>query len=64
MSLFADESTRPPRIGGDRENHRPPGPLILGCRWADRGIQETLVEIDPAPLLSAAATSTPIWRAP
>ena len=42
----------------------PPGPLVLGCRWADRGIPETLVEIDPAPLLAAAATSTPVWRAP
>ncbi len=40
----------------------PPGPLVLGCRWPDRAIPETLVEIDPAPLLSAAATSTTVWR--
>jgi hypothetical protein len=39
----------------------PQGPLVLGCRWPDRGIPETLVEIDPAPLLAAAATSTPVW---
>lgn len=41
----------------------PPGPLVLGCRWPDRAIPETLVEIDPEPLLSAAATSGPVWRA-
>ena len=42
----------------------PPGPLVLGCRWPDRAIPETLVEIDPAPLLSAAATCGPVWGAP
>jgi hypothetical protein len=42
----------------------PQGPLVLGCRWPDRGIPETLVEIDPAPLLSAAASSAPVWGAP
>lgn len=42
----------------------PPGPLVLGCRWPDRSISETLVEIDPAPLLAAAATSTPVWGTP
>jgi len=42
----------------------PPGPLVLGCRWPDRGIPETLVEIDPAPLLSAAETSAPVWGTP
>ena len=41
-----------------------PGPLVLGCRWPDRGIPETLVEIDPAPLLAAAATSRPVWGEP
>ena len=40
----------------------PPGPLVVGCRWPDRGIPETLVEIDPTPLLAAAATSGPVWR--
>jgi hypothetical protein len=38
------------------------GPLVVGCRWPDRGIAETLVQIDPAPLLAAAATSKPVWE--
>lgn len=42
----------------------PPGPLVLGCRWPDRAIAETLVEIDPAPLLAAAATCGPVWEEP
>jgi hypothetical protein len=40
----------------------PPGPLVVGCRWPDRGIAETLVQIDPEPLLTAAATSHPVWE--
>lgn len=40
----------------------PSGSLVLGCRWPGRGIPETLVEIDPEPLLLAAATSAPVWR--
>lgn len=42
----------------------PPGPLVLGCRWPDRGIPETLVEVDTAPLLEAAAGSTAVWGEP
>ena len=42
----------------------PEGPLVIGCRWPDRGIPETLVEIDPAPLLAAAAASGPVWGTP
>ncbi len=42
----------------------PEGPLVLGCRWPDRGIPETLVEIDPAPLLAAASASGPVWGRP
>ncbi|CAN5273751.1 hypothetical protein BH24ACT10_BH24ACT10_10690 [soil metagenome] len=42
----------------------PPGPLVLGCRWPDRGIPETLVEIETAPLIEAAATSTTVWGEP
>ena len=42
----------------------PPGPLVLGCRWPDRGIPETLVELDPAPLLSAALVSGSVWGTP
>lgn len=38
------------------------GPLIVGCRWPDRGIPETLVQIDPAPLLTAAASSRSVWE--
>jgi hypothetical protein len=40
-----------------------PGPLIVGCRWPDRGIPETLVQIDPTPLLTAAAASRSVWAA-
>jgi hypothetical protein len=40
----------------------PAGPLIVGCRWPDRGIPETLVQIDPAPLLTAAAASRSVWE--
>jgi hypothetical protein len=39
-----------------------PGPLIVGCRWPDRGIPETLVQIDPTPLLTAAAASRSVWE--
>jgi hypothetical protein len=42
----------------------PEGPLVMGCRWPDRGIAETLVEIDPAPLLRAAAASASVWGSP
>jgi hypothetical protein len=38
------------------------GPLVVGCRWPDRGIAETLVQIDPAPLLTAAALSRSVWE--
>jgi hypothetical protein len=38
------------------------GPLVVGCRWPDRGIAETLVQIDPAPLLAAAAQSRSVWE--
>jgi hypothetical protein len=40
----------------------PPGPLGVGCRWPDRGIPETLVQIDPEPLLSAAERSRSVWE--
>ena len=39
-----------------------PGPLVVGCRWPDRGIPETLVQIDPTPLLNAAALSRSVWE--
>ena len=37
------------------------GPLVVGCRWPDRGISETLVQIDPTPLLAAADASSSVW---
>ncbi len=42
----------------------PSGPLTVGCRWPDRGIPETLVQIDPAPLLTAAQLSRSVWQQP
>ena len=38
------------------------GPLVLGCRWPDRRIPETLAQVDAAPLLAAAASSRPVWE--
>ena len=42
----------------------PPGALVVACRWPDRGIEESSVTVDPAPLLAAAATSRPVWSTP
>lgn len=39
----------------------PTGPLVLGCRWHDRGIAENVVHLDTAPILRAAAASRPVW---
>lgn len=39
----------------------PAGPLLVGCRWLDRGVPETLVQVDSAPLLTAAASSRSVW---
>ena len=39
------------------------GSMVIGCRWPDRGIDETLVSVETAALLSAAATSGPVWKA-
>ena len=38
------------------------GDLLVGVRWPDRGIEETLVRVDTSPLLAAAATSRPVWE--
>jgi hypothetical protein len=38
------------------------GPLVVGCRWPDRAIDETLVSLDTTPLRAAAATSGPVWQ--
>ncbi|MGB8650213.1 MAG: hypothetical protein WCD35_06090 [Mycobacteriales bacterium] len=40
----------------------PPGLLVVGCRWSDRGIDESLVSLDSEVLRAAAATSVPVWR--
>jgi len=37
------------------------GSMIVGCRWPDRAIEESLVALDTAPLRSAAATIGPVW---
>ena len=42
----------------------PPGTLVLGCRWPDRRIAETAVELYADPLLAAAEGSGPIWETP
>lgn len=42
----------------------PPGNLVLGCRWPDRRIAETLAQLDADPLLAAATSSGPIWEQP
>ena len=38
------------------------GNLVLGCRWPDRAIDETLVSVDASPLRAAAALSRPVWK--
>jgi len=40
----------------------PEGVLVLGCRWPDRRIPETLAQLDAEPLLAAAASSRPVWE--
>ena len=37
------------------------GTMLLGCRWPDRAIDETLVSVDTGPLRAAAASSGPVW---
>jgi hypothetical protein len=39
----------------------PPGPMVVGCRWPDRAIPETRMQIHSAPLLRAAALSQSVW---
>ncbi|MCW2779431.1 MAG: hypothetical protein JWN17_3156 [Frankiales bacterium] len=39
----------------------PEGGLVVGVRWADRGLEESAVTIDAGPLRQAAATSRPVW---
>ncbi|HWH29699.1 MAG TPA: hypothetical protein VNU26_12165 [Mycobacteriales bacterium] len=37
------------------------GPLVVGCRWPDRRVPETLVQVDAGAILAAAASSRPVW---
>jgi hypothetical protein len=39
------------------------GSMVVGCRWPDRGIDESLVAIETSSLRSAAESSRPIWEA-
>jgi len=39
----------------------PEGPLTLVVRWLDRGIEETTLQVDTSPLLSAAQRTRQIW---
>lgn len=63
--LLLDAQAAPLKWSGTYWLHPvpPPGPVVLGCQWPDRAIPETLVEIDPQPLIAAAATAGPVWRA-
>lgn len=40
----------------------PGGPIVLGCRWPDRRIPETLAQLESEPLLAACASSGPVWE--
>jgi hypothetical protein len=39
------------------------GSMVIGCRWKDRAIDESLVSVDTAPLRAAAAAAGPVWLA-
>jgi len=39
----------------------PDGPLTFVVRWLDRGIEESVLQVDSGPLLSAAARAHRIW---
>lgn len=41
----------------------PEGSMIVGCRWPDRAIDESLVAIETEPLREAAASILPVWMA-
>jgi hypothetical protein len=42
----------------------PPGPLVFACEWPSEHIAVTLVRIEAATILEAAARSVPIFPAP
>ena len=37
------------------------GSMVVGCRWPDRAIEESLVAVDTEPLRKAATTIRPVW---
>ena len=37
------------------------GTMVVGCRWPDRAIDETLVSVETGPLRAAASSSRPVW---
>jgi hypothetical protein len=39
------------------------GTMVIGCRWPDRAIDETLVSVETASLRVAAEASGPVWLA-
>lgn len=39
----------------------PAGRVRVVCAWTDRGIPETAVDVDAAPLREAAAGEEPLW---
>ena len=61
--VLLGSTSSPLRWSGDYWLHPlpPPGPLVLGCRWPDRRIAETLAQLEADPLLAAAEASHPIW---
>jgi hypothetical protein len=39
----------------------PPGALLVACEWTDEGIEETVIELDTAPLREAARRAVELW---
>ena len=42
----------------------PPGELLIGVEWAERGISETVTRLDASPLREAALRARPLWPSP
>jgi hypothetical protein len=76
---LSDPATRSPRLtprgGGGGGRHAaqqgywlwplpPPGPLAFVCEWRAVGIPLTRVEVDAAPIITAASRATVLWTLP
>ncbi len=63
LTRLSDSSTGPLRWQGDYWLWPLPteGSMVVGCYWPDRGISESLVSIDTAPLAAAAQKCRPVW---